>query len=138
MRRFAQIGMGITGFLLVASLGAVAEGIEEGSGEVAVEAEEASSGDGGEWSIEVDSDQGGAPTAGRVELAGGKLFAGDMGDIDWEKTDSGLFGTLRSKDGSDVAYFVAELGGEGPLTGTFTTVGGQEGDWTWDGPVPGP
>ncbi len=124
--------------LLLSCLPVAAAAIEEGSGEVAVEEEVSSTGTDGEWVIGIENDQAGETTEGQIELDGGKLITGSIGDIDWEQTDSGLFGTLRSKDGSDVAYFTAELGGTGPLTGTFTTVGGQEGTWTWDGPVPTP
>ncbi len=138
MNTTALIGLVFTGLLLLSVGATLGEEIEEGSGAVVVEEEVTSTSAAGEWSLAVDNNQAGTSSEGQIELDGGKLIAGSIGDIDWEQNGTSLFGTLRSQNGSDVAYFTATLGGTGPLAGTFTTVGGQEGTWSWDGPVPTP
>ena len=135
MKRSRISGLTIV-YLLILTVGSVRA---DGTGEVVIEQEIARSETSGAWSVTVDDAAvGGGSTEGEIAIEGGKLVAGSMGDIEWERSGSNLFGTLRSKEGSDVAYFTATLGGDEPLTGTFTTVGGQDGTWTWDGPIPTP
>jgi hypothetical protein len=134
MTPLARIGLRIV-CLLVLAVGSV---WADGTGEIAVEDEVAISATSGKWGLGVEDDAVGGSTQGEITLEGGKLVAGSIGDIEWERSGTSLFGTLRSKEGSDVAYFTATLGGDGPLTGTFTTVGGEDGTWAWDGPIPSP
>jgi len=135
MKTLFTVGGMMVAFCLAVALG-TAWG--DGTGEVAVEEEISSSATEGEWSLSVEDDTASASSEGSISLEGGKLIAGSIGDIEWEQSGTNLFGTLRSKEGTDVAYFTATLGGSGPLTGTFTTVGGEEGTWTWNGPIPTP
>lgn len=134
MKALVRSGLMIV-WLLVLAVGSV---WADGTGEIAVDEEVAISATSGKWGLAVEDDAVGVSTQGEITLEGGKLVAGSIGDIEWEHSGTSLFGTLRSKEGSDVAYFTATLNGDGPLTGTFTTVGGEDGTWTWDGPIPSP
>jgi hypothetical protein len=112
--------------------------VDTGVGVADAESDKADAGGGQEWHVEFQHATGsGGPVAGTVRVTGVQIGSEtDLGGVTWRLSGSDLSGTIASVDGSmTVASFKGTISATS-VGGTFTTIDGQSGSWTWEGPTP--